>query len=156
MNIEITEASLDDLETICALRRELLSYQSTFGSKTVSEKKLKSSDNLMRTYLERDYSIMYIAYIDKQAIGFVHGTIDPKPQENIQAYLQDLYVKENYRNKGIGSVLLEKLHQFFKKHDVKWGLSTDKNNKNALKFYINKGYKISREENNMVYLEISK
>ena len=144
----IRKATIKDLDKLCKLKRELLRHQNSINTNNkCDEKKLKSSDDMIKTYLGRDYSIFYIAIIDEEPVGFIHGTIDPKPQEHIQAYVQELFITEKYRKKGIGNALLSELHTFFDKKNVKAGLSTDEDNKETIEFYKKRGYKIYKTEN---------
>ena len=155
--MEIRKAEPSDYKIIQSLRRKLLTYQHKINPiKELTEKKLKSSDELVKTYLNRSYSMMYLAFINNKCVGFIHGTIDPKPTSNITGYLQDFYVEESFRGQGIGSKLLSTLHEYFKKHDVLWGLTADILNKKTIEFYIHRGYKLVKEENKVGYYVIVK
>lgn len=144
--LQIKQATKQDYKTLCSLRRALLKHQNILNSA-----KSKSSDNLVKTYLERDYSIFYIAFVDKKPVGFIHGTIDPKPQKHIQAYVQDFFIQQPHRNKGIGTALLTKLHNHFHKNKVKPGLTAEDNSP-AMQFYLKKGYITYKKEGKTAYL----
>lgn len=61
--------------------------------------------------------------------------------------LSQFFIKEEYRNKGIGSVLYEKSMEWlksFKSIDDIF-IFVSNGNDNALKFYLNKGFKISHQ-----------
>lgn len=61
--------------------------------------------------------------------------------------LSQIYLKEGYRNKGIGSVLFDKsmdwLKSFKSISDI--FIFVSNGNDKALKFYVNKGFKISHQ-----------
>jgi GNAT superfamily N-acetyltransferase len=61
--------------------------------------------------------------------------------------LSQFFIKEGYRNKGIGSVLFEKsmdwLNSFKSINDL--FIFVSNGNDNALKFYLGKGFKISHQ-----------
>ncbi|KRQ86168.1 Acetyltransferase (GNAT) family protein [Caloramator mitchellensis] len=61
--------------------------------------------------------------------------------------LSQFYIKDEYRNKGIGSVLFDKsmewLHSFDYVDDI--FIFVSNGNENALNFYLNKGFKMSYE-----------
>lgn len=151
--MDIRKATIEDYKILCKLKRELIVYQHSINPENkCNEQKFKSSDEMIKTYLERDYSIFFMEFVDNKAVGFIHGTIDPKPQEHIQAYVQELFVEKEHRGKGIGTALLSRLHTHFKKNKVTAGLSTDKDNKETIDFYLKRGYKISKVEGKIVYL----
>jgi radical SAM superfamily enzyme YgiQ (UPF0313 family)/ribosomal protein S18 acetylase RimI-like enzyme len=141
----IKKASILDLETLSILRKELL-------LETNRLEKLKTSENNIKIYLTRDYSIYYIAYDKNKAIGYIHGTIDPKPQDNIQAYLQEIYVQKKYRKNKVATNLINKLHDYFKEKNVRPGLTVDSDNKKAITFYEKNDYIISKKQGNIIYM----
>lgn len=61
--------------------------------------------------------------------------------------LSQFYIKENYRNKGIGNHLFDKsmewLNSFDEIEDI--FIFVSNGNDNALRFYLNKGFKISHQ-----------
>ncbi len=61
--------------------------------------------------------------------------------------LSQFYIKENYRNKGIGSQLFDKsmewLNSIKEIEDI--FIFVSNGNDNALRFYLNKGFKISHQ-----------
>jgi GNAT superfamily N-acetyltransferase len=61
--------------------------------------------------------------------------------------LSQFFIKEGYRNSGIGSVLFDKslewLNSFETVPDI--FIFVSNGNENALRFYLNKGFKISHE-----------
>ena len=61
--------------------------------------------------------------------------------------LSQFYIKEEYRNKGIGTVLFNKSMEWLNTFkDIKdHFIFVSNGNDNALKFYLNKGFKISHE-----------
>ncbi|MCR4586549.1 MAG: GNAT family N-acetyltransferase [Lachnospiraceae bacterium] len=69
------------------------------------------TEEFFQTIFDSDTQDILVADIDGEAIGFVHCMIIPqkkvsclKPQTVV--YLQDLCVREDMRNKGIGSVIM--------------------------------------------------
>jgi ribosomal protein S18 acetylase RimI-like enzyme len=72
-------------------------------------------------------------------VGYIHGTKDENPND-LQGYIQGLFVLESYRNKGIATLLLKELLKWF--DCTKHGLTTDLNNELSLSFYKKHGYKV--------------
>lgn len=104
---------------------------------------------------------------DNEIVGYAYSTIAPKEtysndfatlecdaffdfdsvrNDNVGC-LSQFFIKEGYRNTGIGSVLFEKsmdwLNSFKDVDDL--FIFVSNGNDNALKFYQNKGFKISHQ-----------
>ncbi|MEZ4796424.1 MAG: GNAT family N-acetyltransferase [Flavobacteriaceae bacterium] len=65
--------------------------------------------------IERNESIVYIAYNEENAVGFTQlyplfSSVTMQPM----FLLNDLYVEDNYRNQGIGNMLIDKAKQLCK------------------------------------------
>ncbi|MCB0461114.1 MAG: GNAT family N-acetyltransferase [Flavobacteriaceae bacterium] len=65
--------------------------------------------------LKRNESIIYIAYDEENAVGFTQlyplfSSVTMQPM----FLLNDLYVEDNYRNQGIGNMLIDKAKQLCK------------------------------------------
>jgi len=59
-----------------------------------------------------------------------------------KGYVSNLYIKKNYRYKGIGKKLLNISLKWLKENNVKYiSLEIHLKNKNALKFYRDLGFK---------------
>lgn len=79
----------------------------------------KYSDSLLKAIKEKEGKI-YFAEIDGKSVGFIAGTIQ---QENYgstmevipakSAWVRELYVDKNYRGKGIGTLLMDILEDYF-------------------------------------------
>jgi len=65
--------------------------------------------------IQNSESIIYIAYDDENAVGFTQlyplfSSVSMQPM----FLLNDLYVEDNYRNQGIGNLLIDKAKQLCK------------------------------------------
>jgi len=68
---------------------------------------LKGARDFLKNRIENEESILFMAYLDKKAIGFTQlfpsfSSVSMKPL----LILNDLYVDKNFRQKGIGEALL--------------------------------------------------
>lgn len=55
------------------------------------------------------------AFLDDKLIGFVHVVLHPNTWNTTDCcYLEDLFVKENGRGKGVGRMLIKYVYQFAK------------------------------------------
>lgn len=89
----------------------------------------------LKAELENPNSKYIVAKIDNKIVGFagVWFSVD-------DAHITNIVVHKNYRNKGIGSILLEKLIELSK---IKISLTLEVNtkNENAQKLYLKYGFK---------------
>ena len=83
-----------------------------------------------------DGEAVYVAYWEGEAAGFV-SVWEP------DRFIHNLFVAKRHRNRGVGKKLLEKV---FERYEKLITLKCVKENKNALEFYLNHGWRISREE----------
>jgi len=131
-NISLKFAEEKDIPVILSLIKELAEYEKLLDKVTVTEERLK--ENL---FGKRKYAEVIIAELDKKPAGqalFFHNfsTFIGKPG----IYLEDLYVKPEYRGKGIGKALLKKLIEVAKERNcgrVEWVVLDW--NKPAIDFY---------------------
>ena len=68
----------------------------------------KGAQKFLKDRLEKNESVIYIAFMEENAIGFVQlfpifSSVSMEPMY----LLNDLYVEENYRGKGIGKALVD-------------------------------------------------
>ena len=86
-------------------------------------------------------SVIYIAYDDENAIGFTQlyplfSSVSMQPM----FLLNDLYVEDNYRNQGIGNMLIDKAKQLCKTLNYKGlGIQTASDNP-AQHLYLRVGF----------------
>jgi len=134
--MRIRKATKKDKKSISELYYEL---------HPVEEKENKEKGLLVPIEKSKSQSILLVAEIDRQIVGFIwghfiiyglfkYGTID------------ELFVKKEFREKGIGTSLLKKVMKKFKRLDVKTVLvGTEKENKEAIELYKELGFEIRKE-----------
>ena len=104
------------------------------------------TDEFFQSIFDSDNQDILVADIDGKASGFVHVTILQqknvsclKPQSVV--YLQDLCVRENMRNNGIGSVLIRAAKDYGKEHKVDFiRTQVFPGNVNGMRFYERNGF----------------
>lgn len=86
----------------------------------------------------------FIALVGNKVIGYVFGYVDPIPPPQAwysmepftQGTGEELYVIEQYRGKGVGSMLIEKFLNFLKDRSCEYiSVSVFAFNKDAVKLY---------------------
>ena len=89
---------------------------------------------------------IYVA-VDKSIVAFLSVEVYREPEEYI--YLDDLSVTEEYRDKGIGTLLIHNAEAYAKDIGIKSIVfHVDKTNKAAFRLYDQLGYTIHKDEEN--------
>lgn len=118
MQIKINKMEINDLESIA---KKLTSEFDDFWNY-----------NILRQELLNKNSIYYVAKDDKNNILGFAGILIILDESNIT----NIVTKKDYRNQGIGTLLLEKLISVsIKKQLSSITLEVNENNKNAIKLY---------------------
>ncbi len=119
--IDIRRAKSKDIKQIFSFIKELAKYEKLSKDVVATEKLL--NDNL---FGKRKYAEVLIAKFNGEDAGFAlffhnFSTFVGKPG----IYLEDIYVRENYRNKGIGKALFIELVKLAKERDcgrIEWSV----------------------------------
>ncbi len=88
--------------------------------------------------------IGFIAEENKNAIGYITGTIKKKPQWKVSRYghINEVFVSNKYRGKGLGKLLMKKFFDELRKKKIEYvDLSVFVKNKEAQRFYRKLGFK---------------
>jgi GNAT superfamily N-acetyltransferase len=119
VKIQITEAAERDTPVILDLIRQLAEYERLADKVTASEDRLRAT-----LFGARPSAEVLLARMDGETVGYAlffttYSTFLARPG----LYLEDLFVKEHARGKGIGTALLARLAQLAIKRDygrVEW------------------------------------
>jgi GNAT superfamily N-acetyltransferase len=136
MTIGIRFATPDDVPTIASLIRALSVYEKLEDAVTMTEEKLHAS-----LFGPRPYAETLLAEEDGVAVGFAlffHNFSTFLGQPGL--YLEDLYVHESHRGKGIGKMLLVELARIAVERKcgrMEWAVLDW--NKPAIGFYLKLG-----------------
>ncbi len=136
--LTIRETSRKDIPLIYTLIRELADYEKLSHSVTADEDMLERN-----LFGKTKYAYVVIAEYEGVAAGqalffYNFSTFKGKPG----IYLEDLYVRPEFRNKGIGKALLNYLIELAREQDcgrVEWVVLDW--NESAINFYKNMGAK---------------
>ncbi len=138
MIISIRQATEDDFPSILSLIKELAEFENAPEQVTNSIEQMKK---------EKDFFQCSVAETgEKEIVGmalyyFVYYTLVGK-----SLYLDDLFVKENFRKHKIGTALLRKVFEIARKEDckrVRWQVLDW--NQTAIEMYKNSGAVIDNE-----------
>lgn len=136
--LNIRKAKKEDIKQIFSLIKELAKYEKLAKDVVATEKLLK--DNL---FGKRKFAEVLIAEFNEKVAGFAlffhnFSTFVGKPG----IYLEDIYVRENLRNKGIGKALLIEIVKLAQERDcgrIEWSVLDW--NEPSIKFYKGLGAK---------------
>jgi len=148
MKIKIIKAEkkhIKDVGFLFDLYRQFYKYES----------ELKKSTKYIKDRISKKESTIFICYCNIDAAGFLqlYETFDSLNISK-KLILYDLYVKKNFRKKGIGKILMNKAKEFADKKRIKIiELSTAITNKKAQSLYETLEYKRDKEYYNY-YLEL--
>jgi len=122
MNLEIKECR--NAEIVKHLVYELRKLENAFDielkdAKEITEKLVK----WMNKKLKSPNTFLFVAFYKNKAIAYIFGWIEKRSKnywkENKYGYICDLFVKKEFRRKGIGKILLEKAENWFKEKRIK-------------------------------------
>ncbi|MFF0345223.1 GNAT family N-acetyltransferase [Kribbella sp. NPDC004875] len=136
MSIEIRRALVADAETVLTLLGELADYQDqrNYVTSTVED---------WRGFLEQETVFVLIAHVDRIAAGYVSAVRRPYLWVGgDQLALDDLYVREQFRDGGIGRKLMLALARIAlpDRLPISWGLRIE--NTAGYRFYERLGAKL--------------
>ena len=76
----------------------------------------------MKRRLTSPNAFLFVALNEQRPIGYVFGWIERKSKNYWKVwkhgYICDIFVKKEFRRKGIGSALLEKAEEWFKRKEI--------------------------------------
>lgn len=137
----IRKGNVQDFAEIFLLIKEFALFQNTPEKLTITVEQMTKEKNLFHCFVAENDK--------KQIVGFASFFFAYYSWTGKAIYLDDLYVKEDYRNQGIGKKLLEaviNLAQTEKCRKLRWQVS--KWNMNAIQFYKKMGATIDTVEIN--------
>ncbi|PVX49294.1 diamine N-acetyltransferase [Balneicella halophila] len=141
MKITIRKANEKDFFAILSLVKELATFEKALEKVTNSVEQMKN---------EKDFFQCYVAENDKnEIVGMALYFFAYYTWVGKSLYLDDLYVKESYRGKKIGTKLLKKIFKIAKKENckrVRWQVLNW--NKSAIEMYEKSGADIDDEWSN--------
>lgn len=137
--VNIRECKYEDLIKVEKLQRKWANEDITYGFVPAKLSYLESK--LGKYFL--------VAELDNNIIGFVYGTIHEAKNMSIipngQFYIEidDIYILEESRKKGVGSILLDKILEVAKENGIEKSLvySATKDMENVIDFYKKHNYK---------------
>lgn len=118
-NIKIDLANLDDLESLVDLDYQLSVFHSKLEPEYFQGKEIKrNKEKIKRLLTQKSYGVLKAVYENK-ICGYLAFYIGKKNTvQNVEAYISDIEVLEDFRHQGIGKMLLEYALNHFKSKAV--------------------------------------
>lgn len=140
----IRKAKIEDMEEVQRLRGLLVQYEKQeLGNELldINWAHSKQIEESTMNYIQQQYC--FVAIKNERIVGMITGKISSERPWFIEqtAILNNIYVEEEYRRKGIATKLYERFCLEIKKKEItKIELHTMNNNKSAIKFYKKLGF----------------
>jgi len=140
--ISIKRATIDDLDEVS----NLFNLYRIFYRK---ESDIEGAKTFLRDRILNDESVIYIAEENKKLVGFTQLYPQLSSTRMKKTWLlNDLFVLEEYRGKGISKQLIEKAKQLARDtHSAGLSLETEKTNIIGNQLYPSVGFVISNKTN---------
>jgi ribosomal protein S18 acetylase RimI-like enzyme len=146
MSISIRKATEEDFPDILKLIKELASFEKASDKVTNSVEQMKREQNLFSCFVAETES--------KEIIGIALYFFAYYTWVGKSLYLEDIYIKEQYRKQSIGKSLLQKIFEVAREENckrVRWQVLSW--NQNAIDMYRKNGAEIDDEWLNCNYDE---
>ncbi|MGE7090560.1 GNAT family N-acetyltransferase [Lysinibacillus sp. NPDC048646] len=111
------------------------------------QKNDQEAERFLTERFTKKESILFLAYLDEQAVGFVQLYPTFSSVVMKKAFiLNDLYVAEHARKRGVAQCLIEQCYAYCEQHDARYiSLETATSNLRAQKLYDKIGMRIDNE-----------
>ena len=151
MNVKVREYQESDRTVFVKLMDELLDYIASVDDLKRIRRMPKFGEVHTRRLLQKvakNNGMIYVAESDSKPIGVIVGTILEQSREDKLEHVPsrfgevlELVVTPGYRGKGIGTMLMGRLEEYFKEHNCNIaGVGVLAPNKNAHRLYRKLGY----------------
>ena len=119
MNVIIRSAFKDEVDILDKMFAKLLDMDRSHDAN------LKSGLTMQGFFSKRiddENSIFLVAVADSKIVGYLYGYIqdDNKVKQELESYIESIYIEEEYRTQGIGTMLIEHFELEVKERDVKY------------------------------------
>lgn len=144
--VKIRKATLKDYAQLKEMRTDFLFEEYKLFDKDINKKYLKTHlPKELKKNLKSKKVVLFIALDEGKAVGYIAGEIEKSHPIWVfkkVGYVFNLYIKPNYRRKGIGKELTKAILNWFKKRKIKWfKLHVYSNNLQAHSLYKKLGFR---------------
>ena len=152
MEVRIREYQELDRTGFVKLMEQLMDYIVSVDDLKRTRRMPEFGESYSRRTLQKvaeNNGVIYVAEVDGQLVGVVVGIIPEQSDEDRLEHVPskfgevlELVVKSEYRRKGVGTMLMNKLEEYFKENNCNIsGVGVLFPNKDAYRLYCKLGYK---------------
>jgi ribosomal protein S18 acetylase RimI-like enzyme len=155
--MKIRDYKKEDFSELCALMNEFNDYIVSVDTEKIvksfsSQADTESYTNQTIKDADERNGFIYLAEEHGDVIGFIQGIVDNNNKDVLyklshtpfsDGWIGELYVKSEYRGRGIGKKLVKEAHEYFRKHGCRFvRLLVLNDNSETVKIYKNLGFKV--------------
>jgi ribosomal protein S18 acetylase RimI-like enzyme len=148
MEIKIEEAKKEEMDSVFSLMVQLSDYHKKIDPKYYKSGREREESDKKRLIeyfsKKRKNRKILVAKVKNKIVGLLIGGIEKSPpycKENKIGVIYRAYVKENFRRRGIGKLLVEELLKWFRKRKIKFvEVEVDSRNKIGIEAYKKYGF----------------
>jgi len=144
MVVKIRKATLKDINQITKLGLEEERYFQKRGEFIYSLKNKECHKKVARENINKRKKLLLVAEENKRLVGYLYGAVWETPKMKMQrkGILNEIFLTQKYRGKGIANKLKDVFLKWLKGKKVEYVLLyVEKNNKKAIKVYNKWGFK---------------
>ncbi len=146
MTLEIRRATIKDIKEILPVWGQLADFHSELDPAfTPSPHWPREYGAYLRTLISRNDAIAVVARDDLDVVGYAVGRITTLPsffEHRYRGYIHDVFVKSEYRRRGIGRQLVEEILRWLAQHRVTLVELTVAANNDAIPFWQRLGFHV--------------
>lgn len=142
-NNNVREVRISDYPDIYILNQHFNPNLSAFSEEKVKEKLI--------TLTTKTKDIIFVYEQDNEVIGYIHGSPYELLFSDSLVNVLGFVVKKEYRNQGIGRILIESLEQWAKTAEYTgMKLLSHPSRVQAHNFYERRGYQFTKDQKNFI------
>ena len=142
----IRKARIEDIDVLNKLFQKLLEYERENYDDNIKED--LNINSYFNNKINKEDDIILVAEENNEIIGYIYSNVDSdnKIKKELEANISSLYIIDEYRNKKIGTMLIDKTINLLKEKNVKYVyIENLKDNECAKYLYQKLGFKVFRE-----------
>ncbi|HEX9532762.1 MAG TPA: GNAT family N-acetyltransferase [bacterium] len=150
MTVEIRRATLKDIKEILPVWGELAVFHSTLDPAfTPSAQWPREYGTYLRSLMTRDDAIALVARDAGEIVGYAVGRVTMLPpffEQRYRGYIHDVFVKPQFRRRGVGRRLVDAILQWLRQQEVLLVELTVATNNEAVAFWKRLGFSVYMQQ----------
>ena len=142
----IREAKIEDVDVLNKLFQKLLEYERENYDDNIKED--LNINSYFNNKINQADNIILIVEENNKIIGYIYSNIDSdnKIKKELEASINSIYIIDKYRNKKIGTKLVNEMINLLKEKNVKYVYIENLKDNGCAKYLYGKlGFKVFRE-----------